>query len=92
MLNAIVMINCAVDSIPEVAQKVADLDGVEQVFSVTGDVDLIALVRVGEYDDLAVTVADSIAKVPGITTLRTHLAFRAYSRSDLEEAFQLGLD
>ena len=89
MLNAIVMVNCSVDSIPEVAQNIADISG---VYSVTGDVDLIALVRVSEYDDLAAVVSDSMAKVPGITSLRTHLAFRTYSSTDLEEAFHLGLD
>ena len=92
MLNAIDMVNCSVDSIPEVAQNIADISGVRKVYSVTGDVDLIALVRVSEYDDLAAVVSDSMAKVPGITSLRTHLAFRTYSSTDLEEAFHLGLD
>ncbi len=92
MLNAIVMINCSVDSIPEVAQTVADVPGVEEVYSVTGDVDLIALVRLGKYEDLADVVSDRIAKIPGISSLATHLAFRTYSKTDLEEAFHLGLD
>ncbi|WRS29553.1 Lrp/AsnC ligand binding domain-containing protein [Actinomycetaceae bacterium MB13-C1-2] len=92
MVNAIVMINCSVDSIPEVAQQVADIEGVEEVYSVTGSVDLIALVRLGRYEELADIVSDRIAKIPGITSLATHLAFRTYSKSDLEEAFHLGLD
>lgn len=92
MLNAIVMINCFVDSIPEVAQNIADISGVEEVYSVTGDVDLIALVRLSKYEELADVVSDQIAKVPGITSLATHLAFRTYSKNDLEEAFHLGLD
>lgn len=92
MITAIVMVNCAVNTIPEVAQAVADIPGVVEVYSVTGDIDLIARVKVAQYDDLAEVVADSIAKIPGIESLSTHLAFRAYSKSDLEEAFHLGLD
>lgn len=92
MLNAIVMVNCAVDSIPEVAQNIADIPGVEEVYSVTGEVDLIALVRLGRYEELAEVVSDNMAKVPGVTSLTTHIAFRTYSRGDLEEAFHLGLD
>lgn len=92
MLNAIVMVNCAVDSIPEVAQNIADIPGVEEVYSVTGEVDLIALVRLGRYEELAEVVSDNMAKVPGVISLTTHIAFRTYSRGDLEEAFHLGLD
>lgn len=92
MLNAIVMIDCAVDSIPEVAQAIADIPRVEEVYSVTGDVDLIALVRLRKYEELAEVVSDSIAKVPGVKALKTHIAFRTYSHGDLEEAFHLGLD
>ncbi len=92
VLNAIVMMNCRVDTIPEVAQAVADLELVEEVYSVTGEVDLIALVRLQRYEQLAEVVTDGIAKVPGIEKIRTHLAFRTYSSTDLEEAFHLGLD
>ena len=92
MITAIVMVNCNVELIPEVAQQIADIDGVIEVYSVTGDIDLIARVRVEEYDQLAEVVSDAIAKVPGVEKLSTHLAFRAYSKSDLEEAFHLGLD
>lgn len=92
MLTAIVMINCSVDSIPEVAQKLADIEGVDEVYSVTGEVDLIALVRVQRYEELADLVSDAMAKIPGVISMTTHLAFRAFSRGDLEEAFHLGLD
>ncbi len=92
MLSAIVLVNCSVDSIPEVAQNIADISGVEEVYSVTGEVDLIAMIKVRKYEDLAVVVSDSIAKVPGVRTLTTHLAFRTYSSGELEEAFHLGLD
>ena len=92
MITAIVMINCAVESIPEVAQAIADIPGVVEVHSVTGDIDLIARVKVSQYEVVEGVVTDGIAKVPGVETISTHLAFRAYSSSDLEEAFHLGLD
>lgn len=92
MITAIVMVNCDVDRIPEAAQGIADLEWVREVYSVTGDVDLIARVKVSKYENLADVIADGMAKVPGVTTLRTHVAFRTYSNSDLEEAFHLGLD
>lgn len=92
MITAIVMINCNVDSIPEVAQAIADISGVVEVYSVTGDIDLIALVKVSTYDDVEDVVTGGVAKVAGVRSLTTHLAFRAYSKSDLDEAFHLGLD
>ena len=92
MITAIVTINCSVDSIPEVAQTIADIPGVVEVHSVTGDIDLIARVKVRDYEDVEDVVTAGIAKVPGVKSLTTHLAFRAYSKSDLDEAFRLGLD
>jgi len=92
MITAIVMIACEADKIPEVAQAVADLDGVSEVYSVAGDVDLIAVVRVREFDQIAEVVAGRINKVPGVLETDTHIAFRAYSRHDLEAAFSIGLE
>jgi DNA-binding Lrp family transcriptional regulator len=92
MITAIVLVQAEVDRIPEVAAAIADLDGVSEVYSVTGDVDLIAMVRVREHDDLAVVIADRLNKVEGIQGTQTHIAFRAYSRHDLESAFSLGFD
>ncbi len=92
MITAIVMIDAATDSIPEVAEAVADLDGVSEVYSVAGHVDLIAIVRVREFDQIAEVVAGRINKVPGVLETDTHIAFRAYSRHDLEAAFSIGFD
>ena len=92
MITAIVMIDAATDSIGEVAQAVADLEGVSEVYSVAGDVDLIALVRVREFEQIAEVVAGRINKVPGVLETDTHIAFRAYSRHDLEAAFSIGLE
>lgn len=92
MITAIVLITADVDRIPEVAQEIADLDGVTEVYSVAGDADLIAMVRVRQHEDLADVIADRLNKVDGVTGTSTHIAFRTYSRHDLEAAFSLGLD
>jgi DNA-binding Lrp family transcriptional regulator len=90
MLTAIVLISATTDRIPEVAAAIAELDGVSEVYSVTGDVDLIAMVRVREHDQLATVIAERINKVEGVLATDTHIAFRAYSRHDLEATFDLG--
>ena len=92
MITAIVLINTEVDRIPEVAQAIADLPGVSEVYSITGDCDLVAMVRVREHDELAEVIAGTLNKVPGVLATQTHIAFRAYSRHDLEAAFSLGLE
>ncbi len=92
MLTAIVLVQAEVDHIPEVAAALAELDGVSEVYSVTGDVDLVVMVRVREHDELADVIADRLGKVPGILSTQTHIAFRAYSRHDLEAAFSLGFE
>lgn len=91
MITAIVLIGCAVDGIPEVAEAIAALPRVSEVYSVTGDFDLIAMVRVREHEELADVIADRLSKVPGVVSTETHIAFRAYSQHDLEAAFALGL-
>jgi DNA-binding Lrp family transcriptional regulator len=91
VITAIVLIDCATDAIPEVAEALADLPGVSEVYSVAGGVDLIAMVRVREFDQIAEVIAGRISKVPGVINTDTHIAFRAYSRHDLEEAFAIGL-
>ena len=91
MINAIVLIDCATDSIPEVAETLANLPGVSEVYSVAGGVDLIALVRVREFDQIAEVIAGGIDKVPGVINTDTHIAFRSYSRHDLDAAFAIGL-
>ncbi len=92
MITAIVLIQAEVDRIPEVAEALAELDGVSEVYSVTGDVDLIAIVRVRRHEELADVIADRVGKVKGVRHSDTHIAFRTYSQHDLEAAFALGLD
>jgi DNA-binding Lrp family transcriptional regulator len=89
--TAIVHIDCATDSIPEVAEALASQDGVSEVYSVAGNADLIAIVRVPHFDDIAEVIAGRISKTPGVVNTETYVAFRAYSRHDLEDAFAIGL-
>ena len=92
MITAIVFVKADVAQIPEVAEQIASLDGVSEVYSVTGQIDLIALVRVRNHEDVAAVIADRLNKVPGVTSTETHIAFRSYSRHDLESAFAIGVD
>lgn len=92
MITAIVFVKADVARIPEVAESIAAVEGVSEVYSVTGSIDLITMVRVRTHDDVAAVIADRINKVPGVLETETHIAFRAYSQLDLESAFSLGLD
>ncbi len=91
MITAIVLVKAQVDRIPEVAEAIAALDSVSEVYSVTGEFDLIAMVRVRQHDDLADVIPGRINKIQGILSTETHVAFRTYSQHDLEAAFALGV-
>lgn len=92
MITAIVMVKTAVDRIPQVAQEISELPAVSEVYSVTGEFDLIAMIRVRAHDELAEAVAGRLNRVSGVVSTETHVAFRAYSRHDLDAAFALGFD
>ncbi|GAA3876990.1 Lrp/AsnC ligand binding domain-containing protein [Saccharothrix violaceirubra] len=91
MITAIVLIQAAADTIPDAAQAIADIEGVTEVYSCAGDVDLIALVKVERHEDLAALVPGRISKVPGVLNTDTHISFRSYSKRDAEDAFSIGL-
>jgi DNA-binding Lrp family transcriptional regulator len=92
VITAIVLIQAEADLIPETAQAIADIDGVTEVYSCAGDVDLIALLRVARHEDLAELVPGRIGKIAGVLNTDTHIAFRSYSRSDTEASFGIGMD
>jgi DNA-binding Lrp family transcriptional regulator len=92
VITAIVLITADTDRIPEVAEAIADLPGVSEVFSVTGEFDIIAIVRVREHEQLAEVIPGRVNKVDGVQTTETHIAFQVYSKHDLEAAFSLGLE
>ncbi|SEF45864.1 AsnC family protein [Thermomonospora echinospora] len=91
MITAIVLIKTDVARIPEVAETIAALEGVSEVYSITGEYDLIAMVRVREHEELAEIIPGRLNKIPGIRDTETHIAFETYSQHDLEAAFALGL-
>jgi DNA-binding Lrp family transcriptional regulator len=91
VITAIVLVKAEVHRIPEVAEAIAQLPAVSEVYSITGNYDLVAIVRVRAHDDLADVIPGGLNKVDGVTATQTHVAFRAYSRHDLEAAFSIGL-
>ncbi|MCD0450989.1 Lrp/AsnC ligand binding domain-containing protein [Actinocorallia sp. API 0066] len=91
MITAIVLVQTEVDKINEVAEAIVKLDGVSEVYSITGDHDLLVMVRVRHHDHLADVIPARLNKIPGVVHTDTHIAFRTYSRHDLEAVFSLGL-
>ena len=90
MITAIVLVKADIQRIPEVAATIAQFPEVSEVYSVTGEFDLVAIVRVREHDELADVIPGRLNKVAGVTHTETHVAFRAYSRHDLEALFSVG--
>src|SRR5213076_1240524 len=91
MITAIVLIKAEPKRIAECATKLAGIDGVSQVYSVSGEWDLVAMVEVAEHEEIARIVTEEITVVPGIKSTQTLTAFRAYSKKDLEQAWDIGL-
>ena len=92
MITAIVLVKADVARIPETAEVLAQIPQVSEVYSVTGEFDLVALVRVRVHDELADVIPGTINRVDGVRQTETHIAFRTYSRHDLEAAFALGYE
>ncbi|MDJ0360954.1 Lrp/AsnC ligand binding domain-containing protein [Rhodococcus sp. H29-C3] len=90
MIHAIVMIDAEASAIPETAQAVADVDGVSEVYSCAGDVDLIAIVKVRDHQQIAEVVTQRISKVAGVLNTATHIAFQSYSSADIDAGFSIG--
>ena len=91
MITAFIFIEAERGQVTQLAQALADLPGVSEVYSVSGRLDLVAIARVLEADDLAQLVTEKLATLPGIVRTETLLAFRAYSRHDLDSLFEVGL-
>jgi DNA-binding Lrp family transcriptional regulator len=91
VVTAIVLIRVEIQRIPEVAEMIAQIPEVSEVYSVTGEFDLVAMVRVRAHEELADVIPGHLMKVPGVMHTETQVAFRTYSRHDLEAAFSLGL-
>jgi len=89
MVAAVVLIRAARDTIPQTARAIADIEGVAEVYSVSGEWDLVAIVRVPAWEQIAVVVTEKLARVPGIERTHTLTSFRVYSRRDLETAYDM---
>ncbi|MEA2420952.1 MAG: hypothetical protein QOF55_51 [Thermoleophilaceae bacterium] len=88
--HAVVLIRSERDALPDLGGALAGLDGVTEAYSVTGDWDFVAILRVPSPDDLAEVVTGRLARLPGIARTYTMVAFEAYSKHDLEAMFSLG--
>ncbi len=87
MITAIVLITAERGAVPRLGEELAAVPGVSEVYSVTGEFDLIAMVRAREHEELADIVTRRIAQVPGVARTQTHVAFKAFSKHDLESLF-----
>ena len=92
MVNAIVLINVERGKVNEVAEALADIRAISEVYSVGGKFDLVAIVRAKENEELADLVTKHMSALPGITNTETMVAFRAYSRHDLDRMFSIGFE
>lgn len=92
MITTIVLIKADPKRIPETARAIAGIEGVQEVYSVSGEWDLVALVKVPTYDLIAEVVTERFPAVEGIVRTQTLTAFRAYSRGDLEQAWDIGVN
>jgi DNA-binding Lrp family transcriptional regulator len=92
VITTIVLIRVDPAQIPSAANMLAGVDGVAEVYSVSGEWDLVAIVRVPEYDQIARVVTEVFPTVPGIQRTQTLTAFRAYSKKDLQQAWDIGVE
>lgn len=90
MTHAIVLINAEREYLTRLGGHLAEVEGVAEAYSVTGEWDFVAILRVPQDQDLATVVTDRLAKLPGIAKTLTLVAFEAYSKHDLEAMFDLG--
>ncbi len=92
MVHAFLLIKAEPARVADLAEALAALDGIAEVYSVAGDVDLVGIVRVPRHDDLAEVVTRHVAQLPGIVETRTMVAFQAFSRQDLDALWDLGAE
>ena len=91
VVTAIVLIEAERSAIAKLGPALADVPGVAEVYSVTGDFDLVAILRVKDHEEIADIVTSKLSQVPGIVKTHTHVAFKVYSKHDLEAMFSVGL-
>jgi len=92
MVTAIILLTIERDKVNSVAEKLADIKGITEVYSVTGKYDLVAVVRVKDNEKLADVVTKKMLKTEGITKSETNIAFQVFSKHDLESMFSIGAE
>jgi DNA-binding Lrp family transcriptional regulator len=92
MLTAVILVKSTRDALTKLGPKLADVGGVTEVYTVTGEWDFVAIVRVREHDELADVVTRRLTKLEGIEKTQTMVAFQQFSAHDLEAMFGLGLE
>ncbi len=92
MVTAFILISAERERIAGAAQEILELDGIAEVYSVAGPYDLVAVARVRENEGLAKLVTEHLIGVQGLMDTQTLIAFRQYSKHDLERLFSLGMD
>ena len=90
MVHAIVLIQAQRSALTTLGGELAGLEGVGEAYSVTGEWDFVAIVRVPHHEQLAEVVTGQVGALPGVVRTQTMVAFAAYSRHDLEALFSLG--
>ncbi len=90
MTHAIVLIQAESSALGRLGGELADIEGVAEAYSVTGDWDFVAMLRLREHDQLAQVVTGRLSQLPGVRRTQTMVAFEAYSRHDLEALFSVG--
>jgi DNA-binding Lrp family transcriptional regulator len=86
------LIKASREGLGTLGPRLADVDGVAEVYTVTGDWDFVAIVRVRRHEDLAETVTQRLVRLDGIERTNTMVAFQQFSAHDLEAMFGLGLE
>lgn len=92
MITTIVLVKAEPRLIPKCAVALAGIEGVTDVYSVSGEWDLVCIIKVTEYEEIAHVVTEEFPKVPGLQRTTTLTAFRAYSKKDLEQAWDIGVE
>ncbi len=91
MVTAIILMNIEKKHINKVAEQLANTKGISEVYSVSGKYDLIAVLRVKSNDDLSDLVTKKLSEIDSVLKTETMLAFKAYSKHDLETMFTVGM-
>ncbi|MCE7989202.1 MAG: Lrp/AsnC family transcriptional regulator [Caldilinea sp. CFX5] len=92
MVTAVVLIKVARQQINDVAQKLVEMKGVAEVYSVGGRYDLVAIIRVNSNEKMADLITNQMLSLAGIENTETLIAFRAFSKHDLESMFSIGME